>query len=369
MVPAPIALESAGPSVLAVGAELKSTVCLTRGADAFVSQHVGDLENAGTFEFFVETIAKLERLLGVRPRFVAHDLHPDYRSTRWAIASGLPRVAVQHHHAHLAACLAEHGRAGPVIGVAFDGTGCGPAGDLWGGEILVVDLLRFDRFAHLRPIALPGGEAAIRQPWRLACAALLDADEPLDLLEWIGLRLDAVRRLIDAGVCCPRATGAGRWFDAVASLCAVREEISYEAQAAIELEGVAREGEAEPYPFGFAGEVDLRSTVRAIASDLRRGVAATEVAARFHETLAQAVLECARRARESTRLETVALSGGCFQNRRLTERCHGLLEHDGFEVLLHRLVPPNDGGVSLGQAAIAARTLQQGDDHVSGHPG
>ena len=367
MVPAPVALGFSGPSVLAVGAELKSTVCLTRGTDAFVSQHVGDLENAETFTFFAETIAKLERLLGVRPRFVAHDLHPDYRSTRWAVLSGLPRIPVQHHHAHVAACLAEHGRDGPVIGIAFDGTGCGPAGDLWGGEILAVDLVRFERLAHLRPLALAGGEAAIRQPWRLACAALLDAGEPLDLLARIGPRLDVVRRLIVADVRCPLATGAGRWFDAVASLCAVRDEVSYEAQAAIELEAESGDGEAEQYPFTFADEIDLRPAVRAIAADLRRGEAASRVAARFHETLAQAVVEAAQRARETRRLTTVALSGGCFQNKKLTLRCEQLLARDGFEVLVHRTVPPNDGGVSLGQAAIALRTLHEEDTHVPRH--
>jgi hydrogenase maturation protein HypF len=369
MVPAPIPLGVAGPSVLAVGAELKSTVCVTRGVDAFVSQHIGDLENVETFTFFEETIGKLERLLGVRPRFVAHDLHPDYRSTRWAVASGLPRIAVQHHHAHVAACLAEHGRTGPAIGVAFDGTGCGPAGDLWGGEILVVDLLRFERFTHLRPLALAGGEAAIRQPWRIACAALLDAGEPLDLLERIGSRLEPVSRMIASGVNSPRASGAGRWFDAVASLCAVRDEISYEAQAAIELEALSDPGDVDAYPFAFEDVIDLRPTVRAIAAELRSGILASRVAARFHETLARAVLEAARRARDSRHLETVALSGGCFQNKRLTRRCDELLARDGFEVLVHRTVPPNDGGVSLGQAAIAQRTLQQGEHHVSGHSG
>jgi hydrogenase maturation protein HypF len=369
MVPAPIPLGAEGPSVLAVGAELKSAVCVTRGADAFVSQHIGDLENVETFTFFEETIEKLERLLGVRPRFVAHDLHPDYRSTRWALASGLPRIAVQHHHAHVAACLAEHGRTGPAIGVAFDGTGCGPAGDLWGGEILIVDLLRFERFTHLRPLALAGGEAAIRQPWRIACAALLDAGEPLDLLERIGSRLEPVSRMIASGVNSPRASGAGRWFDAMASLCAVRDEISYEAQAAIELEALSDAGDADAYPFAFEDVIDLRPTVRAIAADLRSGIPASRVAARFHETLARAVLEAARRARHATRLETVALSGGCFQNKRLTQRCDELLARDGFEVLVHRAVPPNDGGVSLGQAAIALRTIRQGEHHVSRHSG
>ncbi|BDG01379.1 carbamoyltransferase HypF [Anaeromyxobacter oryzae] len=365
-VPEPVPLLDAAPPLLAVGAELKATVCLARGGEAVLSPHLGDLSNVETHRFFAEVIERLPRLLGVRPEAVAHDLHPDYASTRWALASGLPRVPVQHHHAHVAACLAEHGRGGPVLGIAFDGTGCGPAGDLWGGEVLAVDLRGFRRLAWLRPIALAGGEAAIRAPWRLACAALLDAGEPLDLLARIPPpRLAAVCDLLARGVASPRATGAGRWFDAVAALCAVRDEISYEGQAAVELEGVAAPGEAAPYPFalapGRAGtEVDLRPMVRALAAELRGGAGAASASARFHETLARAVGAACGRAREETRLGTVALSGGCFQNRRLSERCAALLAGAGFEVLRHGKVPPNDGGIALGQAAIAAHRLARG---------
>jgi hydrogenase maturation protein HypF len=364
LVPDAVALPGAGPPVLAVGAELKAAVCLARDGVAYLSPHLGDLSHPAAYRYFEEVIEKLSRLLGVKPRAVAHDLHPDYRGTRWALESGLPRVPVQHHHAHVAACLAESGRAGPAIGVAFDGTGCGPAGEAWGGEVLRADLAGFRRLAHLRAVALPGGEAAIRQPWRVAAAALLDAGEPLDLLGRIPpRRLAAVARLVEAGVASPRATGAGRWFDAVAALCGLRDEIAYEGQAAVELEAAAAPGPAEPYPWSNAPggegveEIDLRPAVRAIAADVRRGAGASSVAARFHETLARIVAAACRRAREVEGLACVALSGGCFQNRLLEERAALLLEADGFEVLVHRKVPPNDGGLALGQAAVASHRL------------
>ncbi|MFL5263888.1 MAG: Sua5/YciO/YrdC/YwlC family protein, partial [Anaeromyxobacteraceae bacterium] len=362
-VPDPVPLLDRAPPLLAVGAELKATVCVTRAGLALLSPHLGDLSNLETHRFFEEAIDKLVRLLGVRPAAVAHDLHPDYRSTRWALASGLRRIGVQHHHAHVASCLAEHGRAGPVLGVAFDGTGCGPAGEAWGGEILRADLGGFERLAHLRPIALAGGEAAIREPWRLACAALLDAGEPLDPAPVDAARGELARRLLASASLAPRATGAGRWLDAVAALCGVRGQVSYEGQAAVELEAVSAPGEHDPYPFAMgpdgagADEADLRPAVKAIAADLRRGAGGPAIAARFHETLARVVLEACRRGREALGLEAVALSGGCFQSRILTERCLALLVGAGFEVLLHRAIPPNDGGIALGQAAVASRRL------------
>ncbi len=365
--PDPIALGFSAPSVLAVGAELKNTVCLTRDGEAYLSPHVGDLENPETFDFFEEVIAKLERLLGVSPTAIAHDLHPDYRSTRWARRSDLPLIGVQHHHAHIASCLAENGRSSPTIGVAFDGTGCGPAGDLWGGEILLADLAGFRRLGHLRPIALPGGEAAIRQPWRLAVAALDDAGEPQE--ELLGIdpaRRSAVLRLLRKGVAAPLATGAGRWFDAVSALLGVCHEISYEGQGAVELEALASGHDGEPFPLALVSngtapfEIDLRPAIRAIALARSRQETSGRIAADFHETLALAILESCRKAREETAVEAVALSGGCFQNRRLTEKALALLAGDGFEVLVHRRVPPNDGGLALGQAAVAAWRLTHG---------
>jgi hydrogenase maturation protein HypF len=356
------------PPILAVGAELKNAVCLTRANEAFLSQHIGDLGSLEARMFFEEVIGKLERLLGATPRAVAHDLHPDYASTRWARASGLPAIGVQHHHAHVASCLVDNGALGPAIGVAFDGTGCGPAGDAWGGEILAFDLAGFTRVGHLRPIALAGGEAAIREPWRLAVAALLDAGESIDAVA--DPRRDAIQAMIEMYVASPRATGAGRWFDAVAAILGVRERISYEAQAAIELEALATGGPDDPYPFGLSVasndgapfEIDLRPTIRTIASQLRSGAPASSIASRFYSTMAEVVLTSCRAVRLGHELDVVALSGGCFQSALLTERAKSRLESDGFSVLLHRAVPPNDGGIALGQAAIAAWRMRNGDN-------
>ncbi|HET6982793.1 MAG TPA: carbamoyltransferase HypF, partial [Myxococcaceae bacterium] len=366
-----ISLPFEGPPLVAVGPQLKNTVCLVRGDEAFLGPHVGDLDGLEARLFFEEVIGKMARLLGVTPRAVAHDLHPDYGSTRWALESGLPRVAVQHHHAHVVSCLVDAGVTldRPAIGVAFDGTGCGPAGDLWGGEFLVFDWTGFERRGHLRPLALPGGEAAIREPWRLALAALHDAGLPEQMLLVAidPLRRARVAQLLPRAV---RATGAGRWFDAAAALCGFGGAISYEGQAAIELEALAVDFR-EPYPFELAGEpfaVDLRPAVRGITADLVSGRPVSEVSGRFHETMACAVATGCRRIREVSDVRTVALSGGCFQNRRLTERSLALLQGDGFDVLLHRRVPPNDGGVSLGQAAVAAARLGGKGHHVSRNP-
>ncbi len=359
LAPDPVRLDVASEPILAVGADLKNAVCVTREDEAFLSQHIGDLGSLDARSFFEEVAARLGRLLGVEPQVVAHDLHPEYASTRWALASGLRTIAVQHHHAHVAACLAEHGRRGPAVGVAFDGTGCGPSGDLWGGEILVFDLLGFVRAGHLRPIALPGGEAAIREPWRLAVAALADAGAPIE-----HPASAPILRLLERGIATPRATGAGRWFDAVSAILGVRDRITYEAQAAIELEALAATSDEDtPYPFvvedGDPFELDLRPVVREVAAGVGRGEPRGTIAARFHATMAEIVLASCRAARARYGIDLVALSGGCFQSVRLTEGAKARLEADGFEVLVHRRVPPNDGGIAFGQAAIAAHRLEK----------
>jgi hydrogenase maturation protein HypF len=359
-VPEPIPLPVEGPPVLAVGGQMAATVCLTRGRQAVLSQHLGDLDDLEAFGFFGESVEKLARLLGVKPVAVACDLHPDYRSTRWAQACGLPRITVQHHHAHVAACLAEHGQTGPALGVAFDGTGFSGGGLLWGGEILEADLAGFVRHGHLRPLALAGGAAAIRAPWRLALAALLDAGEPADVIDGWPAERAAVEALIH-GERCPRATGAGRWFDAAAVLCGLGPEISYEGQAPRELEALAGDEPAEPYPLAIdAGDpftIDLRPAVRALCADRRARRPPAAMAAAFHETMAAAIHAACRRARAAGGPSLVALAGGCFANRRLTERATARLEGDGFTVLLPRLVPPGDGGLAYGQAAVAAFRL------------
>ncbi len=373
-VPEPIRIPvpSASASVLAVGPGLKNTVCVTRGDEAFLSPHVGDLQNPEAVGFFEEVVEKLKRLLSVVPSAVAHDLHPDYFSTRWAAASGLPREPVQHHHAHVAACLAEHGRSDAAIGIAFDGTGCGPSGELWGGEILTADLMDFRRAGHLRALRLPGGEAAIRQPWRTAAGALLDAGETLEALGSVERgRVHAIRQMLEKNLRSPEATGAGRWFDVVAALCGFRGAITYEGQAAAELEALAGEDGADSYPFELVDggrdapfEVDLRPMVLEIARARRGGTPVRDVSSRFHETMARVVSESARFVRKRAGLETAVFSGGCFQNRTLTERAKQLLESDGFEVLIHRRVPANDGGVSLGQAAVAAFRLARREGRI-----
>jgi hydrogenase maturation protein HypF len=360
-VPEPIPLPAGGPPVLAVGGQLCATVCLTRGGQAYLSQHLGDLDDLDAFAFFDESIEKLGRLLAVRPRAVAHDRHPDYRSTRWAEACGLPRVAVQHHHAHVAACLAEHGHTGPALGVAFDGSGLGEDGAIWGGELLEADLGGFRRRGHLRPIVLAGGEAAIRAPWRLALAALIDAGEPPELAGDRPRRA-AVEALIRGGRCLT-STGAGRWFDAAAVLCGLGGESSYEGQAPRELEALAAGVPAAPYPFavdqspGRPFVIDLRPTIRALCADRRAGQRPAALAAAFHETMAAAARAACLRARVGGGPSLVALGGGCFANRRLAERTLALLEADGFTVLLPRLVPPGDGGLAYGQAAVASFRL------------
>jgi hydrogenase maturation protein HypF len=304
-------------------------------------------------------VATLERAAGVTATRVAHDLHSDDRATRWARALGRPTLAVQHHHAHVAACLAEHGRRGPALGVVFDDGGAGPDGERWGGELLLADLAGFRRLGHLRPLVLAGGEAAIRQPWRLALAALIDAGLSPARLGRIDLpRLVAVTRLLCTEFAGPRATSASRWIDAAAALVVDRDEVSYEGQAARELEAQATMLGVEPFAFAVADTepfvVDLRPTVRALVAALDGGEPTAVVASRFFETLARVIVAGATRARALVGVETVALSGGAFAGAWLTERARARLVRAGFEVLVHRRVPPTDGGLAFGQAAIAA---------------
>jgi len=364
-VPEPLTVASRfGRPVLACGAELKNTFCLGRGDRAFLSHHVGDLENYETLRSFTEGIVHFRRLFDVTVQIVAHDLHPDYLSTKYALEQdGYVRAGVQHHHAHIASCLADNGEAGPVIGVAFDGTGYGPDATIWGGEFLVADLADAERAGHLAGVPMPGGVAAIRQPWRMA-AAYLDAAFPGGLP--VGLDVAArnsgawpdVLSLARRGVNAPLTSSAGRLFDAVAALLGVRDSINYEGQAAVELEQLAATSRQDPYraavtdgwPFTVAGS-DL---IRASAEDLLAGVPRDVVSARFHRGMASMIGEACGLLRDRCGLGTVALSGGVFQNLLLLGIVVDLLEGMGFRVLTHSRVPPNDGGISLGQAVVAA---------------
>ncbi|MGD0501098.1 MAG: carbamoyltransferase HypF [Bryobacteraceae bacterium] len=352
------------PELLACGGELKNAFCLTKGRHAILSQHIGDLENYETLGFFEETFANLKKLFRVEPRAVAYDLHPLYLSSKYALGvPGLPKLGVQHHHAHLASCMAENGLAGTVIGVAFDGAGYGADGTIWGGEFLVAGYAGFERRAHLRYIPLAGGDAAVREPWRAALAYLVDTFGAAARLEGVAEeRVRVVRRMIERGVNTVPTSSCGRLFDAVAAIVGLRHEITFEAQAAIELETVAQDGEAARYPFqieaGSPLQVDFRPAIERVAREAEAGVASGVIAARFHNTLADATIEVCRRLRSETKLNRVCLSGGTFQNMRLLALVTAGLRSSAFEVFLHAQVPPNDGGIALGQAVIAAEALR-----------
>lgn len=366
-VPVPIDMGRAVPSVLAMGGELKSTVCITRGRHAFVSQHIGDLEDERSWDFYLETVDHMRKVLDVTPGTVVYDLHPEYLSTKHALEMpGVSRVGVQHHHAHVLSCMAEHRLREPVIGLALDGTGWGPDGTVWGGEVLAVDGVDCQRLGHFKALPLPGNAMAIREPWRMAlsyvhdafCGSLSGAWE--SWAPWGGRKeAPALLRLLDQGYGFFASSGAGRLFEAVGALLGVRPVNTFEGQSAMELEmlAVAFAG-AEALPFDLVpGEgpfvLDFARCIRELVEGRCSGVAPERLAYLFHVTVARALLAAACRARVLTGTERVILSGGVFQNDLLTSRLVGLLEEHGFQVFTHSLVPPNDGGISLGQAYYA----------------
>jgi hydrogenase maturation protein HypF len=377
--PLPVRLRGRTPCVLALGGHLKNTIALAVGDQVFVSQHVGDLGTPQAQDAFERVVADFLSMYRAEPEWVAHDLHPDYASTRWIEESGgarapewrrrlsrVPRVAVQHHHAHLAACLAENGHDGPALGVTWDGTGLGSDGTTWGGEFLLGDVAGAARVASLRPFRLPGGEAAVHEPRRVALALLWEIDGPRAWETFVGASFSAAeRRVLDRVLAAGRApvtTSAGRLFDAVASILGLRQTVSFEGQAAMELEAAAAPGDHGAYALPLRDgpgrlELDWEPLVREVVADRARGVDAGVCAARFHESLARAVAEVAARSGDLT----VALTGGCFQNLLLTSRVRAHLEAAGRQVLVHREVPPGDGGISLGQVAVAAARARRKD--------
>ncbi len=337
---------AAGRPVIAAGAELKSTFCVARGRQAFLSPHLGDLDTEPAYRAFRSDLALYLDMLAVEPEVVAHDLHPEYLSTKWAREQDAELVGVQHHHAHATSCLAEHDEQGPALALVFDGTGYGTDGTLWGGELLRCDLASFERVAHLAPVPLPGGTAAIREPWRMAAIYLERAGCTVPYARW-----PVVRESLKANA--PLSSGMGRLFDAVAALLGIRERATYEGQAAIELEHLAGAVAAEPYVWALG---DATPLVRACHEDLESGRPRAEIAAAFHEAVAAAAtIACA----EAAEPRTVVLSGGTFQNLRLLASVRRRLEALGFRVLVHARVPPNDGGISYGQAAVAAARLER----------
>ena len=377
-VPVPVFLKENVPQILACGAMLKNTICLTKGKNAFLSQHIGDLENLRTFDFFTSTIEHMKHILDITPEMIAYDMHPDYLSTRYAHdqADTVMAIPVQHHHAHVAACMAENRVDGKVIGLAFDGTGYGTDGHIWGGEALIADEASFERAAHLAYVPMPGGEAAVKAPWRMGVSFLFDSmgddfwDADLPLFKMIAKAdIEVVVRMMVKRINSPLTSGMGRFFDGVAAILGIHNHVCFEGQAAMALENMAypdrvffEQDDIYPYQLPPDGELSIssRPIISAIVQDMQNGITTAQISTRFHGTLIHLFSALCDRIRLRTGLNRVALSGGVFQNVILLEGMTRTLTETGFEVYSHSRVPTNDGGISLGQAIIAAaksRTL------------
>jgi len=375
-VPDCIALPYESPPIIACGAELKNTFCITRGRQAFVSQHIGDLTEYKAYAFFRESIADLTKLLQVTPAIIAHDMHPDYQSTKYAQDSSIKQqIEVQHHHAHIAACMTEHQITEPVIGVVLDGTGYGTDGKVWGGEFLVADLLDFRRAAHFKEYPLPGGDAAVQHPIRMALSCCLkEFGNTLDpfcqsLFERT-IAADEYTVLVDMiekGIRSPSTTSCGRLFDAVAALCGICSSITYEGQAAIKLQQLARTDITTCYTYTIdnegknrPGSISFGQTIKEIVANLKSNTAIGVISAAFHNTIAAGVADMCNRIRQVEHIDSVVLSGGVFQNDLLLDLTIKRLEDSNFNVFYHTIVPPNDAGIALGQAAITCARYQAG---------
>ncbi len=382
--PFPIHLPYPVPPMIAVGAELKNAFCVTREQYAFMSQHIGDMENFETLRSFEDGIQHVERLFRIHPQAIAHDLHPNYLATRYALErakqAGIPAIGVQHHHAHIAACMAEHElpRDKQVIGVSFDGTGYGEDGAIWGGEFLIANYREYQRPYHLEYIPLPGADKAIREPWRMALAWLAQAGiawtEDLAPVQYALQNLPAASQPLETlssqirnRINAPLTSSVGRLFDAVAALVGIRQSVNYEAQAAIELENQCDPQEQNHYPAGSIFEnhtgnnlsqpISPDNLIQAIVDDLRKGTSVSTIAARFHNSLAQIVTQVCCMLRDQYGINDVALSGGVWQNTTLLQKTVIALQAEKFMLYLHQQVPTNDGGIALGQAIIAANRL------------
>jgi hydrogenase maturation protein HypF len=370
-VPVPVFLKHPLPPILACGAELKNTVCIAKGDKAFISQHIGDLENLATYEFFQKTVAHMQRILDLRPEVIACDLHPDYLSTRWADEQvAIPKIRVQHHHAHVVSCMAEFKLEGAVIGVACDGTGYGPDGTVWGGEVLVADAGGFERAAHLACVPMPGSAAAIREPWRMAVSYLNDAFGAglwgLDLPVLHEAGSDKVRLMLAMAakrINSPLTSSLGRLFDGVAAIAGLRSRVTYEGQAAMELEMAAAEETESVYEVAWEEGPPCRiltaPIIRGVVADVGKGLSVPAISAKFHNTLVRMVSDLCDVIRRQRGLNRVLLSGGVFQNARLLTGLIPALAARGFETYSHRQVPANDGGIALGQAVVAAKSMEQ----------
>ena len=380
-VPLPVFLKEEIPPILAVGGELKNTIAMSDGNRVFLSQHIGDLENLRSYNFFQEAIEHLGKILEIRPQVIAYDLHPDYFSTRWALNQPAEeRIGVQHHHAHIASCMAENLLDGPVIGFALDGTGYGTDGNIWGGEALIADYDNFERAAHFEYVPMPGGNAAIREPWRMAVSYLVhhfgDSFKKLNVPFVQRLnqpQVEVLHRMIDQGVNSHLTSSCGRLFDAVAALAGVRQIVTYEAQAAIELEMAIEQTDRDAsYQMELLTNeacwtIGTKPLFEALVEDLGHGIPISTISRRFHDGLIDAFSKIADRLRQRTSLNRVCLSGGTFNNVYLLTRLRSRLESEGFEVFTHSVVPSGDGGLSLGQVMVAARCSSARSKCLTGH--
>ncbi len=366
VVPIPVFLKNEVPPILACGAELKNTICVTRQDKAFLSQHIGDLENIATYDFFKLTVEHLKRILDIQPEIIACDMHPDYLSTRFAAEQApIPNIQVQHHHAHVVSCMAEHKLEGDVIGLAFDGTGFGTDGTIWGGEILIAGSHEFKRAGHLATVAMPGSAAAIKEPWRMAISYLQhtfgDNFQNLDLPvlgEIETEKVNILREMIAKKVNSPLTSSLGRLFDGVAAICGIRKQVSFEGQAAMEFEMLAADATNQMYDYQWETGVSHRlltaPIIEGVVADIQNRVPIAKISAKFHRTLIRLFAEFCDLIRRENDLNRVVLSGGCFQNATLLSGLMQALHAKKFEVFTHQQVPANDGGISLGQAVVAA---------------
>ena len=365
-VPIPVFLKKAVPPILACGAELKNTVCVTRQDKAFLSQHIGDLENVATYDFYRLTVDHLKRILDIRPEIIACDMHPDYMSTQFAAEQvTIPKIQVQHHHAHVVSCMAEHKLEGTVIGLAFDGTGYGTDDTIWGGEVLIASSHDFQRAGHLATVALPGGTAAIKEPWRMAISYLQhtfgDDFQNLDLPvlgEIETEKVNILSEMISKKVNSPLTSSLGRLFDGVAAMCGIRKQVNFEGQAALEFEMLAADSTNQIYDYqwetGESHRLQTAPIIEGVVTDIQRRVPVANISAKFHRTLIRLFVDFCDFIRRESDLNRVVLSGGCFQNAILLSGLIQALHDTKFEVFTHQQVPANDGGISLGQAVVAA---------------
>ncbi|HXX53723.1 MAG TPA: carbamoyltransferase HypF, partial [Thermodesulfovibrionales bacterium] len=369
--PEPLPLQSAGPEVLGCGADIKNAFTVTKGEFAIPSQHIGDMENYETVQFFEECLENIRSVFRVNPVAIGHDLHPGYLSTQWALRQGVRTYGIQHHYAHIGSVMAEKGLVGKILGVAFDGTGYGTDGNLWGGEILLADIYGFERLAHFKHIPLPGGERAVREPWRTAVSYVLDAagDETMEYLVKIGFiekygkdRIEKMIRIAQSRELSPRSSGAGRLFDAVSALAGVCDANTFEGEAAMTLESLATEETEADYPVNIILDtsmvIDFSHTIIGIVNDVVNGVEKRLISTKFHNTVSNVILRTVARLREVLMLEEVALTGGTFQNLYLLERTARMLTAAGMKVFINEMVPCNDACISLGQAYLIRERMK-----------